>query len=207
MFKKLKIDVKNGKLRQIEFFNIPIWQYGKFEGKKFNSLNLNKIIKKQTNKPMFYLKVNRDIDDSILCLQQWINIVNALDGDFYILCDNESLRKRILNKISFYSPDIKFIKSQKSIFSKILKLQQIAPKWINAACAHLSVFKHAQVNNIDKYWNVDADDSLFMTEIKNVVEILKTAQTYADTNNIDLFSFDFWVTKTKNRHWSFGITY
>lgn len=207
MFKKIKVNVKNGKLRLIYFFNFLVFLYGKFQGKKFNLLTFKKIMKKQADKPTFYLKVNRNIEDSILCLQRWIDVINACNGDFYILCDNDALKDRILKKIAFYSPDIKFLRSKKDIFKKILKCQKIAPNWVNAACAHLSVFEHAKANNIKNYWNIDADDSLFLTCDTNVVEILKTAENYAEAHDIDLFSFDFWATKTKGVHWSFGITY
>lgn len=207
MINKIKINIQEGKLNLFEIGNIVLWSYGKFRGKKFNTLNPYKKTENLSTRPTFYLKVNRDIEDSILCLQRWIDIANAYGSDFYILCDNDSLRKRILNNINFYTPEIKFIRSQKDIFKNILKLQNISPKWVNAACAHLTVFEHSKKNNIENYWNIDADDSLFLTEIKNVLGILKEAENYATINDIDLFSFDFWATKTQNHHWSFGITY
>lgn len=207
MFKKIKVNIKDGKLRRICFLNFSLFLYGKYDGKKFCSFNIKKIINKQSDKPIFYLKVNRNIEDTILCLQRWIDIINDFNADFYILCDNEGLKDRILKNVTFYSPDIKFIKSKRNVFQKILNCQKIASNWVNAACAHLSVFEHANSINASKYWNVDADDSLFLIDNNKVIEILNNAENYAETNNLDLFSFDFWATKTKGIHWSFGITF
>lgn len=207
MFKKLKIKLSEGKLRQLQFLGIPVFSYGNIRGKKFKYFFNYRNTFTQQNKPVFYLKVNRDIMDSILCLQYWIDTAHEFGVDFYILCDNEPLKRRILKNIYFYSPDIKFLKTKKSIFKNILKLQRIAPNWKNAACAHLQTFEHAKSLGLKHYWNIDADDTLFLTNVTNTVKVLNDAQIYAEENDIDLFSFDFWATKTKNHHWSFGITY
>lgn len=207
MFNKLKINLKNGKLRQLEVLNMPFLRYGKFNNKNFSLIFNKKFQRDEKQKPVFYLKINRNIEDSLLCLQYWINLVDKYGSDFYILCDSENLRKSVLKNLTFYTPEIKFIKSYKTEFKKINCFQEIAPNWINASCAHLSVFLHAKKNNIKKYWNIDADDTAFLTEPHSGAKFLEEAQKYAEINNIDLFSFDFWTTKTKNKHWSFGITY
>lgn len=210
LVKKIKIKTENGKLRRIVFFNTALFEYGKTkEGKKFFNFMFtpknSKSISKDT--PVFYLKVNRNIEDTFICLQYWIDITYLMDADFYIICDNKELEINIYKKIKFKNENIKIIKSETRPFKRILKEQKIQKKWYKAAFAHLTVFHHAQKNNIQSYWNIDADDALFLTTPQNAVRILNHAQNYAKENNIDAFSFDFWATKTKGRHWSFGITY
>ena len=209
LFEKIRIHSTSDKLRVIFCLNKPIFIYGKKSSKFFCSFRLNNLFKYNQNKSdeVFYLKVNRNIDDTFINLQYWIDIVNITKGKAVIMCDNPLLIKRILNTIIFPKMDIEFIKSVHRPFKKVLKKQKIAIKWINAACAHLTVFWHAQKHNYINHWNIDADDALFLMSPQRAVSFLKTAKDYADTNKLNLFSFDFWATKTKGRHWSFGITY
>jgi hypothetical protein len=147
------------------------------------------------------------MDDTLLCLQYWINIIDEYNVDFYIICDDKNLELKILEQIVFKNSNIKFICSIKKPFKKIVGAHKLSKRWLNAAYAHLTVFYHAKKNNIENYWNIDADDSLFLVKPSVATVILKAAQNYSDENDLSAFSFDFWSTKTRGKHWSFGITY
>ncbi len=215
IFEKIKIQLINGKSRQIRFLDFPILQYDVIytENKK-NKLYYFPFIKKNknyTNKnkysTVFYLKVNRNIEDTYINLQYWIDIVSVFSGDYYIICDDCELEKNILKNIVFSSSNIKFLKSKRHHFDKIIKKQKIEKCWQKACEAHLTVFDHAKKLGLNNFWNIDADDALFLISPTMAANFLKKAAEYAENNNLDAFGFDFWATKTKGRHWSFGITY
>jgi hypothetical protein len=162
---------------------------------------------KLTNdKPVFYLKINRNDNYAFLCLQHWLYTIEILDADFYIICDKDKLERQILKRIVFKNGDIKFIKSVEKPLCNIVK--NIATKnWVKAAHAHLTTFWHAKRNNIENFWNIDADDTMFLAKPEIVADILKRAQSYADKNDLNTFSLDMWWSRTAQKHWSFGVTY
>lgn len=212
IFEKIKINIVNEKLRRVKFLGITLYEYGNKKNKKFFRPAIFKLFQKKEacfNKqnPVFYLKVNRDIKDTFICLQYWIDIAAETNSDFYIVCDNKDLKLKILENIKFKNENIKFIKSKVKPFFKTVKKQKLHKCWYRAAFAHLTVFWHIKKHKIQNCWNIDADDALFLTNTKNAIKILNTAQDYVHQNNLNALSFDFWATKTQNRHWSFGITY
>ena len=159
------------------------------------------------NKTVYYLKVNRNADYTIKCLRHWINIIDKLDSYYCIICDNKSLIKKI-NKLTN--------KNKKNyiglIPSYILPLKKatryIATKrWENATYAQLSTFYHSKKYNIKNFWNIDADDTMFLADAEKVAEMLNNVQTYATRNNIDAISLDMWHSRTKGKHWSWGIAF
>lgn len=207
-FEKIKIKLQNGKLNQYRIFDIPILEIEKEKGKNIR-LKLPFLKKQKINKkhPVFYLKVNRQDDNLFLCLQQWIDSVNLIGADFYILCDKKKIERNILKSIKFPNSNINFLKSNRG--KELQKfVDKIATKiWKKAAYAHLTTFSHAKKNNITSFWNVDADDTTFLVKPERCAEILNKAEAFANEHDIDAFSFDMWNSRTKNVHWSFGITY
>lgn len=155
---------------------------------------------------VFYLKINRTDYFSYVCIQHWIDIINELNADFYFVCDKDELKKEVLKRIKFKDSNIKFIKSEKWKLRNIVK--NIASKnWYNATYAQLTTFLHAEKIKVKSFYNIDADDTMFVCEPKKAAQILMEAKKYADKNNIKAFSLDMHVTQFRNRHWSFGITY
>ncbi len=214
LFEKIKIQLINGKSRQIKFLGFPIFQYDVIytENKK-NKRYYFPFIKKNKNytnenkeTTVFYLKMNIDTNISMICLQHWIDTINLLDADFYIICDNKKLQNNILKYIIFKNSNIKFISSIRNPLSNLVK-KLVSKNWINAAYAHLTTFFHAKQNNIRNFWNIDADDTMLIINSEKITEILKQAQKYAIDNNINAFSLDMWNSRTRGKYWSFGITY
>jgi len=157
---------------------------------------------------VFYLKLNRCIDYSIRNLQSWINMLKKYEGSIvYILCDNEALIERIKNEIRFDSVVCEYIKSIKREEDRDLMESVAIPRWYNAGYAHLTPFIHARQNGFERYWNIDADDTMFGLDSDRLFEALRRVEKYAETNEIDLFSLDMWRSRSNSIHWSFGITY
>ncbi|TLD81586.1 hypothetical protein LS68_000700 [Helicobacter sp. MIT 05-5293] len=48
---------------------------------------------------------------------------------------------------------------------------------------------------------------MFVADPKQCVKILQSAQEYAQSHNLDAFSFDMWNSRTAKKNWTFGITY
>lgn len=207
LFEKIKIRLKNGKSTQFRICDIPVLQISEAKGKKkiilpfFNKHEINK------NTPVFYLKVNSQADYLFLCLQHWIKVIDSIGADYYILCDNKKIERNILKKIIFPNSNIKFIKSNKSSYLKKIVKTIASPFWVNATYANLTTFLHAKQNGITSFWNIDADDTLFCISPEKNAILLNKVKEYAEKNNIDAFSFDMHMSRTKGKHWSFGITY
>lgn len=207
VFEKIKVTLKDKTtIRIFKFLNIPIFRTDKNKNKNriffFKSIDTN-----YTNKNLFfYLKVNLNNKYSMKALQQWIDIVNCMNADFIIVCDSNKLKNSILKNIKFYDENIKFTKSLRKPLKNIVK-NIVTGFWANAAYAHMTTFFHAQKHDIKEFWNIDADDTIILAEPSKVSEILHSAQIYAQTNNVSLFSFDMWRSRTRSKAWTFGITY
>ena len=92
LFSKIRINYTKGKLRQVRIFDIPVWQYEKSELTN-NKLKLSFPLFNKSPKSdlVFYLKFNSaNFHYNIASLEHWINIVNAMGGDYYIICDKKN---------------------------------------------------------------------------------------------------------------------
>ncbi len=158
---------------------------------------------------VFYLKVNRENNYSLRCLQQWIDVVATFENSkAYILCDRESLKNTINETIDFKNTDIQFLGScYDSEDLKYIVGNVTDAHWTKAGFAHLTTFLHAKEQGFEEFWNIDADDTYFCLEEKRIHEALETARAYAREEKYILFSLDMWRTRTRGKHWSFGITY
>ena len=176
MFKKIKIKLRNGFLHQIRLGRFPLFEYGYENGKNFSHFPF--LRKPKKDKLVFYLKVNsRTYNVSLPCLQSWLNIVNEMKGDFYLLCDDDGLEQRILENIVFETSEIKVIHSNRSKFKKQIK-NICSPRWVNAAYAHISVYLHAQKHGIREFWNIDADDTMIFAPSKNIAKFLENSKKF-----------------------------
>lgn len=206
LLKKLKIHTNGDKRRQLRFLDIPILEYEKKEGKnKYKIFPFHK--KKKNNDIVIYLKVNTIRNYSLACIQLWLNVVYLLGYDYYIICDKSEVKEKIEKFLKFPNGNIKFIKSHISLKQMLFVRKAINKKWINAALAHLTAFHHSKKINAKYFWNIDADDTAFLSNEKKIIKILTEAEKYAKDNNILAFSLDMWETWTRSKHWSFGITY
>lgn len=205
MFHKIKIKLKNGRLYKIRLGHFTFFEYGREEGKKFFRFPFLK--KPQKDKIVFYLKVNsRSYNTTLPCLQIWLNVVKEMKGDFYILCDDDILERRILKSIVFENSDVKVIRSERSKFKQHIN-NICSSRWVNAAYAHISVYLHAQKYGIREFWNIDADDTMIFASFKDISKSLNMAADYARKHNLEAFSWDMHRTSFYGLHWTFGVTF
>lgn len=179
MFKKIKINYINGKLRQIRFFDLPILQYEKTVDNKLKKIVCPLFRKVNNKKTIAYLKINnKNYGFSIFCLQHWVNIINELGYDFYIICDDIELEYKMLSAICFSTDKINFIKSNRQTFKGQIG-NLCSKRWINAGYSHLTTYLHAKKHKINDFWNIDADDTSFFEEPNNVAKTLLKVEEYA----------------------------
>ena len=163
-------------------------------------------------KSIFYLKINKSSDQAVMCFFHWVDICEMLDADFYVVCDDEELKKQLLKiyDSNRHSETFKFISSYRDelsgVCSKIIRDSMRK----NIGYALLTPFIHAKKNGFEKIWNIDADDTVMFAHPQICAEILSTAERYAEERQIDCFSFDMWYSQFRFNnilHWSFGIVF
>ena len=205
MFKKVKINIKNGKLKRIFFCNIPLFEYGLQENKKIINRFLFKQITQCKDENIFYLKVNTF---NKFIIQHWIDIIPE-NSKIFILVDKKTVQDSIVEKICFKNEKIYFIKSYRSfILKRWIKKIKLRKKWRNVGLAHLTTFWHSQKNNYENFWNIDADDTLMCIDSKRASVLFDEIKKYAQQNDIDIFSQDFYYSREPEYpHWSFGVSY
>lgn len=199
----------NYKEKFLKLFNKNILYISKDKNSKKKKYIFFPKQKIDKTKQMFYLKVNKLEKYSFLSLQHWINIIKEMNADFIIICDKKELEKQIYKKINFYDDklyNIKFIKSYSKPFKNFIN-KLVDPFWVRAGNAHLTTYYHAKLNNIENFWNIDADDTTILLEPNKIAGILKDISNYANKNNISNLSLDMWRSRTAGKQWSFGITY
>lgn len=213
LFEKIEFNTEREQVTRFKIGNLSILDSCKRFNKKRKSYSLFPTLRKQKNyshnpdnKNVFYLKINSADNCSFQCLQHWINIIGWFGGDFYIICDKEDLERQVYQKIHFDNKNIKFIKSIHKPIEHIVK-NMSTRFWTKATYAHLTAFYHARKLGLENFWNIDADDTMFLIEAPRAAQILKNAQNYAKANNITAFSMDMHTSRTHGKHWSFGITY
>lgn len=182
--------------KRIEVFGITVSKYFFSKTKRIIDIDA----------PVFYLKVNRIADYTLRCIQEWLNIVYEMKADFYFICDSDLLRHMILNTCRFQDGDIKFLKSMRKELKHTAK-NLYTGHWKNATYAHLTPFYHAKNNGIKRFWNIDADDTMFLLEPQLVSKILKKVEMESDQKGIAANSLDIWRSKTFGVHWTLGILY
>lgn len=168
--------------------------------------------KHQTNvwvdpdQPVMYFKINRMSDYAKPCVQHWVNIAKEMKADYYFVCDNTQLQYHLLRTVNFPGSDIKFMKSKRKKLKGICKAFA-TPRWRNAAYAHVTPFYHAREIGIDRFWAIDADDTMICLQDNRVSEALRMAQKVASQKNLTAFSIDMWRSRTSGRYWTWGVAY
>jgi hypothetical protein len=207
MFKKIEINLKDKTIRMLCFKGHVYFRYTRDENNIIKwSIPLLSRSSLDKDRPVFYLKINNNqLGFTIGCLQQWIDIAKAMNGQVVIICDNEKLLKKCLRSVKL-EEEIVIIKSDQSIPSNIINAMAI-PFWRKAARAHLTSFYHANKNNIHDFWNIDADDTTFFAPVEDIVKALNQVKDYANAQGINCFSLDMHSSYFNGILWNFGVTY
>jgi hypothetical protein len=142
----------------------------------------------------------------------WVDIIEAYGADFYVICDNEELKYRLIDLYLSNGHDrpCKFIESYREALSPVVDGLNFTSKWLNIAYAMLTPFIHAQYNDYDYIWNIDADDTMFFAQPGKCAEILKATENCAIEDCIRVFSLDFGYSLFRVQRgvrWTFGVTF
>ena len=159
-------------------------------------------------KMFFYLKINRREPYVFRNLQHWVRIVECYpNADYCIVCDHDWLKDEVLKRVSFKNHQPVFITSISNEELKYISEAVCNDYWQKAAWAHMTTFCHAKVNGIKRFWNIDADDTLFCLAPDRVAALLHMVENYADKEDMSIISLDMWWSYARGNHWSFGVTY
>lgn len=143
-----------------------------------------------------YLKFHQQSFNAYACLRWWVEVARSLGGDLFVLCDLDS--QKVPEDLRGY-----LLRSDEVL--RAAMKSKLAEKWINAGAAHLTCFAHAHRQGYEEFWNIDADDTMFLMEKDAVVRSLHAAEQVARAQQIDCFSLDMY--QTFQVHWSFGVTF
>jgi hypothetical protein len=153
----------------------------------------------------FVLKFNRWTMESYICLKFWLSLVANTGRKCFLLQDLwinsgnfpkefqalvESMNLQLIVRSTNYEKhrNLKFVKPE-------------SKRWALAAAANLTAFELTQE---DYFWLIDADDTIFLTEPKQILEKLCLAEELAMLKSLDGFSYAFYRHVWLN-HWSLGI--
>ena len=155
----------------------------------------------------YYLKINRNEGYSIRNLRHWIETINLNNDDYTIICDNEALKKRVMESIEAINEKC-FIPSNRTD-TQIVEITKnnTSDFWNNASYSHLTTFFDAKKKGLDEFWNIDADDTCFCMTNERVAEILGLIEEWARKNRVHAMSFDMSHSRRKGAFWTFGVTY
>lgn len=158
----------------------------------------------------FYLKVYRDDENALRCIQNWLEVISYYDAaNVFILCDSIYLKKMILEKCRF--PDhvyLEFMRTRKGYLKSVCKnLHSKSRRWRNAAYAHILPFYHSSKQNTKQHWDIDADDTMFLLNPDKTYSIMKSVENIATDNDISAFSLDMWRSRSKAKYWTFGVLF
>jgi Uncharacterized protein conserved in bacteria len=153
--------------------------------------------------PVFYLKINLNTDFAVACFQHWTRIVEACGADYYIVCDNEALKNRVIHERN----KDRFIPS--SVKARRLLRHIVVSHWLNAGAALLTPFLHAREKGYRSFWNIDADDTVMCAEAMRCADMLRQVQEHADRSDVDCFSLDMHSSAFERfyPYWTFGVCY
>ena len=211
IIKKLRINFCNGDVvRRFYIFGKPVIEYKKTGHKrKWQLYHMPKPYKGQR---VFYLKINRIHQTSFDCIQQWMDIVEKMDGFCYFVCDNKQMEYNVFTKPCwFHNKKFAFIpsdrKTLRSELKRILHNVEREKLWRRIASSMMTPFIHAAKHNYTRSYNIDADDIMLLAKSDALAKAFIKAEEYAEQHDLDCFNLDMFVSKTFGVHWSFGVVY
>lgn len=158
------------------------------------------------NTRVFFLKVNRYKNENIKCIKNWIDICSELNGKIIIVCDKHEIREIIKRDRELRDYSFSFCRSKTIRLYRIVK-NLYSGKWKNATYAHVYPFYYSEKRGIKCHWDIDADDISICLKKDKIIKMIQNVERMADNKEIDLYSIDIWHSRTKGKHWSFGVVY
>ncbi len=164
---------------------------------------------------VYYLKVNREKEYVLTNLKHWIDAASVSDENIiYVVCDNTSLKKTIVNELGSMCEQFEFIESD-YVTDDIMEIvnNTTLGTWGKIAYAHLTTFSHAKKNGYEFFWNIDADDTFFCLDPIRLSDLLLNVEKKCKAENVHICNLDMWHSISVYEgwseipHWSFGVTF
>ena len=156
--------------------------------------------------PVLYLQINREAAYTLDCIQMWLYVAEKLGAEYWILCDNYRLAHRVLKVCKFPNSNIRFVRSKNFSIRKqagyLCSLDALP-----LTKAQLTPFYHAKENGIERFWKIDADDTMFLAAPEKIATAMEQAARITEEKGKAAASYDMWFSHMSGQHWSFGITY
>lgn len=197
-FGKIEIKLMDGSSYWIfRFCGFTIAKWGNVKAARVDSMS---------DVPVMYLQINREASYTLDCIQMWLYVVKKLGAEYFFLCDNYRLAHRVLKTCKFPDSNIRFIRSKNFTIRKQAGYL-CSPGAISLTKAQLTPFYHAKENGIQRFWKIDADDTMFLAAPEKIAKAMEQAIEITEAEGNVASSYDMWYTHMGGQHWSFGVTY
>jgi hypothetical protein len=146
-----------------------------------------------------FLKANRVDADTEKCLSFWLSVFrNSKYHQIYFVCDNPQLVESLRTTgLEILPTDVR---------ASELARRLVGEPWFNVSAAHFSTFTYAERSKASYFWNIDADDTMFLGLPYQTLTDLLHVEAFSKLHNLDLISLDFYYSLLP-KHWSFGVAF
>jgi hypothetical protein len=144
-----------------------------------------------------YLKVNRRQPMTTRCLSFWAAV--AAEADVYLVCewDEATVAEWVPPELNYRALVPTSDRARLAVHGKV------PPRWRKAGAPQMTTADHATANQIDQYWSIDGDDTLFLNDPAAVRAKMIEVQAVMSEQGISAASLDFYHTYID--HWCFGV--
>lgn len=144
-----------------------------------------------------YLKMNRRQPMTTRCLSFWAAV--AAGADVYLVCDwdEATVAEWVPAELSYRGLVPTSERARVAVHGKV------PPRWRKVGAAQMTTADHAGVNQIEQYWSIDGDDTLFLHDPEDVRARMIEVQAIMAEQDISAASLDFYHTYID--HWCFGV--
>jgi hypothetical protein len=144
-----------------------------------------------------YLKVNRRWPMTTRCLRFWAPVVAG--ADVYLVCDwdDATVAEWVPPELSYRELVPTSDRALAAVHGKV------PPRWRKIGAAQMTTADHASVNQVEQYWSIDGDDTMFVHEPEGVRAKMIEVQAVMSEQGISAESLDFYHTYID--HWCFGV--
>lgn len=144
-----------------------------------------------------YLKMNRRQPMTTRCLRFWAAV--AAGADVYLVCDwdEATVAEWVPPELTYRELVPTSERASAAIHGKV------PPRWRKVGAAQMTTADHAAANQVEQYWSIDGDDTLFVHDPADVRAKMIDVQRVMSDQNISAASLDFYHTYID--HWCFGV--
>src|SRR5438270_4088241 len=144
-----------------------------------------------------YRKVNRRQPMTTRCLRFWASVAGG--ADVYLVCDWDEATVG-----EWAPPELSYRELVPSTDRALAALRgKVPPRWRKVGAAQMTTADHATANQVEQYWSIDGDDTIFLHDPEDVRARMIEVQAIMSERAISAASLDFYHTYID--HWCFGV--